>query len=567
MKGISIWRFKYWGASILWGGVISVPVLFGCAPLVFMGVNTEPLLFTLDSPDTLLPPAYGERWHGAIIPGEVLKLYSDTLADTNEILVYDPLASTPNCYISTRGASAQRAAEVVRDYLIDWDPAVSAGVKRTIAVQWSSADTRYIVYEISIPGAVPPQWSPGTLHRIQLYGTVTKGVRRCLPSGYDPDAIPTMIVRDSTGATIWQTEGTGRVVYIRQGVIDSEPPYIVDVQGMSRARVTPLPKVTPPITFTIHSTEVENDGLGYAAVALAPALEESPGVPSWWCYDLDRTIRMRTTRVEREVIPAPDIPRRCPEAFTWCEEWRYTFEPLEPLVANWNYAFIVGWDDLRYFGSLPPTVIREQRMTQDMNWNLISDPAHLVEDVGNIACPTRDMDTIGYVYYFQDPNGGAQAQWPPLPPGASVRAELTIKPEVFNQNTGVFTAFVSFPMGEDADQITEAYCNGAKAFKKIYKCEDNDVEEEEEECCDDYLENGENHSHRGCHEINATGTSDAKGCCHNNYSTPPACTHVGIFKFQRNEMTHNLRIYFGCWGYFTDGRMWFGYDTIKRYVD
>jgi hypothetical protein len=48
-----------------------------------------------------------------------------------------------------------------------------------------------------------------------------------------------------------------------------------------------------------------------------------------------------------------------------------------------------------------------------------------------------------------------------------LKAKVTIKPEVFLCNRGVFLAFVEFPHGYDAKTITDATCDGAQAKKII----------------------------------------------------------------------------------------------------
>lgn len=47
-------------------------------------------------------------------------------------------------------------------------------------------------------------------------------------------------------------------------------------------------------------------------------------------------------------------------------------------------------------------------------------------------------------------------------------ATIIIKPESFNQNTGTFTAFVTFPEGYNVSTITDATCDGAVAYNLIY---------------------------------------------------------------------------------------------------
>ncbi|MFH1128922.1 MAG: hypothetical protein V1699_05900 [Candidatus Omnitrophota bacterium] len=48
-----------------------------------------------------------------------------------------------------------------------------------------------------------------------------------------------------------------------------------------------------------------------------------------------------------------------------------------------------------------------------------------------------------------------------------LKAKITIKPEVFLCNRGIFLAFVEFPQGYDARTITDATCDGAQAKKII----------------------------------------------------------------------------------------------------
>lgn len=48
-----------------------------------------------------------------------------------------------------------------------------------------------------------------------------------------------------------------------------------------------------------------------------------------------------------------------------------------------------------------------------------------------------------------------------------LKAKVTIKPEVFLCNRGIFLAFVEFPQGYDARTITDATCDGAQAKKII----------------------------------------------------------------------------------------------------
>jgi uncharacterized repeat protein (TIGR01451 family) len=48
-----------------------------------------------------------------------------------------------------------------------------------------------------------------------------------------------------------------------------------------------------------------------------------------------------------------------------------------------------------------------------------------------------------------------------------LKANVTIKPEVFLRNNGVFIAFVKFPHGYDAKTITDATCDGAQAKRII----------------------------------------------------------------------------------------------------
>ncbi|MEK9150144.1 MAG: hypothetical protein AAB267_08890, partial [Candidatus Desantisbacteria bacterium] len=48
-----------------------------------------------------------------------------------------------------------------------------------------------------------------------------------------------------------------------------------------------------------------------------------------------------------------------------------------------------------------------------------------------------------------------------------LKAKVTIKPEVFLCNRGIFLAFVKFPQGYDVKTITDATCDGAPAKKII----------------------------------------------------------------------------------------------------
>lgn len=50
----------------------------------------------------------------------------------------------------------------------------------------------------------------------------------------------------------------------------------------------------------------------------------------------------------------------------------------------------------------------------------------------------------------------------------SIPATIIIKPESFNRNTGVFTAFVRFPDGYNVSTITDVFCDGAPYERMIY---------------------------------------------------------------------------------------------------
>jgi len=533
MKYYKLFSVKgFYLSGVLASLFIAVPIILGCGqPLVFVGINTEPIaLFTEESPDKILPPTFGESYHGGILPGDIISLHSD-IGDNHILEVYDP---TTGNYISISGSTSAQSATDIRNYYLELDP--SAGlVQSRMAASWVSADTRYPVYTIATPSPFPLYISPFTLLRLHIKGIVPGSLITSVPAGYNAYNLPTIRVVDATtGAEVWHIEQTGRVAYVRIGTLsDVNGINVVDIHGMSSIPTSPN-KITGYPTITIETDDVPENGIGYLVAALYPEDPTHPG-----CY-LNNPIGVKTSNVVRDVVSPTDIATVCPNATSSCEHWTYTLQPMSPLTSGTAYALVIGVDDLHYFGNIPPNIDRLVKLTQDMSGIVIHDYTYWPTgpiDLGNIWCQPPTGIKV-YSYFFVDTGNNGSNPPMPLPaiPYVNIHASVEIKPEVMKQNNGVFTAFVSFPDGSDIATIKDASCNGATATRIIYSCSDAD-------------------------DTDDTASLGFTTDC----STLTCNKKFAIMKFNRSDITYP-GISFICWGHTTTGQIWAGYDIIKQYI-
>ncbi|MGB9736344.1 MAG: hypothetical protein ACP5JP_08070 [bacterium] len=533
MKHYKLFSLKgFYLAGLVAALFISVPIILGCGqPLVFVGINTEPIaLFTENSPDKILPIEWGESYHGGIMPGDVLSLHSD-IGENHILEVYDP---TIGNYISISGSTSNQSATDIRDYYLELEPSIGLSQRR-MAASWISADTRYPVYTIVTPSAFPLYVAPFTLLRVHIKGIVPSNVITNVPAGYNAYNLPTIRVVDATtGLEVWHIEENGRVAYVRIGTLsDANGANVVDIHGMSHIPTSPN-KITGYPTITIETDDVPENSLGYVVAALYPEDPTRPG-----CY-LNNPIGVKTSNIVREVVSPTDVPTVCPNATSSCEHWTYTFQPVSALTPGTAYALVIGVNDLHYFGNIPPNYDRLVKLTQDMSGVVIADTLNYPIgpiDIGNVWCQYATGMMV-YPYYFIDP--GSNGSVPPMPlpaiPVVNIHASVKIKPEVMKQNDGVFTAFVSFPDGSDVSTIQDASCSGATATKIIYSCSDQD------------------------------DTDDTPGLGFTTDASTLTCNKkFAIMKFKRSDITYPGTSFI-CWGHTTDGKLWAGYDMIKQYI-
>ncbi|MGC8900995.1 MAG: hypothetical protein ACP5OF_06030 [bacterium] len=447
---------------------------------IFIGVNTESTFYDyFDMADTSLTLRFGDSWHGAINPGSTLSIYSDLPELTNGayLEVYCPRAGAEGLpsagYYRVDQYPAQTAA-LIRDYFLNIQPITSAYYLRQITVSWSNLGTEFPIYNIVIPNNLPG--GSGTLYHIQILSSMQTGM------------VPIITV-DGSGNIIHQMDPEGRTLIVREGDFSSQPAIIST--NMSSSLYYPMQNVT---TSGFQPQITVNAPLAYISALLVPTTTTAK------CYN-GEPIKGRITATGN------------PQSLTWT----YTFYPTSPLYPNTCYVFMVGITGpfSKYGG---PT----QMLTQGMGATTVTDnTGALPEDISDLSCASTPTGDIVWPYYFctgNDPGVSIQlGQLFTQPIVQEIPASVKIVPRVMMQNTGTFTAFVSFPSGFAITSVTQVWANGAPATM-----------------------------------INFQDTEDSNSM---------------ICKFNRSDIVQyfgpNGRL-FVVYGRTSDGNVFIGYDTIQR---
>lgn len=463
--------------------------MFSCGPWqlppfpspIFVGVNTESTSYDFfDMADTTLALRFGDGWHGAINPGGTLSVYSDLpeLTTGGHLQVFCPIAGAEGLpsagYYNVDQYPAQTAA-LIRDYFLNIQPISSAYYLRQIVVSWSNLGTEFPIYNIIIPTNLPG--GNGTLYHIQLLSSMQTGM------------VPIRTV-DSSGNVVNQMDPEGRILIVRRGDSSAQPAIIST--NMSSIRNSP----TQNVTTSGFQPQITTDGLPLAyLVALLAPTTTTPD-----CYNGEP--------IKGRIAITGD-----PQAQTWT----YTFYPTSPLFPNTCYVFMIGITApfSKYGG---PT----QMLTQGMGATTVTDKTDAQYlDISNLTCASTPTGVIVWPYYFCTGNEpGVNIQLGQLftqPIVQQIPASVKIVPRVMMQNTGTFTAFVSFPSGFAITSVTQVWANGAPATNIIFQ-----------------------------------DTQD---------------TNSMICKFNRSDIVRyfgpNGRL-FVVYGRTSDGNMFIGYDTIQR---
>ena len=447
---------------------------------IFIGVNTESTVYDyLDMADTSLTLRFGDGWHGAINPGSTLSIYSDLpeLTTGGHLQVYCPVAGAeglPNIGYYNVDQYPSQTAALIRDYYLNIQPTTSIFQIRQMSVAWSNLGTEFPIYNIVIPTGLPG--GDGTLYHIQIAGAYAVGV-------------PPIQTVDSSGNIVNQMDPEGRTLIVRKG--NNSPQPIILKTNMSSSSYFPTHGVT---TSGFQPQITVDKQLAYIAALLVPTTTTAG------CYN-GEPIKGRITATQDSVTGY----------------WTYTFYPISPLFPNTCYVFMVGISEpfSKYGG--PP-----QMLTQGMGATTVTDnTGALPEEISDLSCASSPTGDIVWPYYFctgNDPGVSIQlGQLFTQPIVQEIPASVKIVPRVMMQNTGTFTAFVSFPSGFAITSVTQVWANGAPANNIIF----NDTED----------------------------------------------TNSMICKFNRS----NIVQYFGpngrlfvVYGRTTDGNVFIGYDTIQR---
>ncbi|MGB9736279.1 MAG: hypothetical protein ACPL1H_08630 [bacterium] len=447
---------------------------------IFIGVNTESTFYDyFDMADTSLTLRFGDSWHGAINPGSTLSIYSDLPELTNggHLQVYCPHAGAeglPNIgYYNADQYPAQTAA-LIRDYYLNIQPTTSILQIRQMTVSWSNLGTEFPIYNIVIPTGLPG--GDGTLYHIQLAGAYAVGV-------------PPIRTVDSSGNVVNKMDPEGRTLIIRKG--DNSPQPGIVSTNMSSSLYSP----THGVSTTGFQPQITTDKpLAYMAALLIPTTTTSN------CYN-GEPLKGRITATQDAVTGY----------------WTYTFYPTSPLYPNTCYVYAVATSApfSRYGG--PP-----QMLTQGMGATTVTDYTGAFDlDLSMLQCHSTPSGVVVWPYYFctgNDPGVSIQlGQLFTQPIVQEIPASVKIVPRVMMQNTGTFTAFVSFPSGFAITSVTQVWANGAPATM-----------------------------------INFQDTEDSNSM---------------ICKFNRSDIVQyfgpNGRL-FVVYGRTSDGNVFIGYDTIQR---
>lgn len=428
---------------------------YGVIPLLIaFGTNPEHTCYSYLYKQATIPTS-GEANFGALHFGENLRIYSDIDSTDNILAVYTykNIGNYPaGSWIRVKD-DPNTAAVVIRDQYLEVRPRPTA--LRYVTVGWEDYTTQYPVFTVNISYNLYPKTAGArTIHRFKLLGT-------------DPgNANPSIRVFGPDGVSVvGDIERVGRVIYVREeDTGDVWEPWIDDTRlaNMSPDYSTrPTISIGTPIDVIVYepdSTLLGSPELGYIAV-MAYASTGTRRIPSFPCYTSD--FYYDGEQVRAQVIETDRLEDG---------SYRYRFQLIDPVFPDTEYLFFIGREDKEVGGGIWD---RYSKLTQDLSGYLINDPQFQYPgdyffpypcDLGELRTGTPDY-TVGFPFYFRTAPASSN---PPVPPDYDISASCVIRPRVFCQNTGVFTAIVSFPQGFDPSTITEIYADGAPAYKIIY---------------------------------------------------------------------------------------------------
>ncbi len=417
-------------------GLFLFLIIAGCAPInaIFVGANFESSAYELIAQPEMTIYTTGEKWFGALRPGQTMILYSrtDSVPDGGHIQVYNSLEGYLGLSVGYYNVDEypEETAQIIRDQWLEWYPPVDDYFKNQIQVSWADYDTQFPKYQI----VVFPQYvgGQGTVHRVRIitnFGTT-----------------PTLRVVDANGSVVYTIEPGGRVGYVREAG-NFFPPKIREHNMLYE----PPEEDTPPIPNP--SIKVDRE-LGYLVAGIIE--ESSPG-----CY-AGKQIAVHT---EVRYDPVEGL-------------YTYNFYPAEPLVSGQNYLFFIGAKAPFGFKTDGPY----EKLTQGLDSGETpldcSQPDQFpcgaytggrpYQDLGKLGCGDAS-NTIGLAFYFKSSSTWWGDLIPEIPEGYLIPgvSGYVVDQEITPEEEDI-SAVVSFPPGYDIETIEEVQMGCAKAYKFHY---------------------------------------------------------------------------------------------------